>query len=267
MKQLSPPLARLLVAVLALLTSSAGSIHAEDVYVTSGALNKLNTCPPSCPYDLGPTYTANYVSAACTNARNRCAFSSTNTATWKVTPTLANSHGTYKVFVTKGRADDSSPNIIANMTTTGGALADANGTAQTIVPTTAFQGSNSVDCWTLVGTIANNTNRPDLYFTYASGTISTNARWYMDAVDFQSVGVITNPATPARITQILLSNTVTIAGTGPVGHFFALVSSTNAAKTLNQWTPEKTNTENTGSFTFSVTPSAARAGFFRVITQ
>jgi hypothetical protein len=36
---------------------------------------------------------------------------------------------------------------------------------------------------------------------------------------------------------------------------------------LDQWTPEKTNTDDTGSFTFSVTPGAAKARFFRVITQ
>jgi hypothetical protein len=264
MKQLSPPLAIQLASLLVLLASSTVSLRAEDVYVTSGAVNKLNTCPPSCPYDLGPTYTANYVSTACTNDRTRCAFSSTNTATWKVAPTLANSHGTYRIFVTKAAAGDCSPDIIVSMTATNGTLADANGSPQPAVLTSAFQKTNSNHSWTLVGYIANNTNRPEVYFTCASGTLSSSSRWYMDAVYFQSVDVNPNAA---RITQILYSNSVLIAGTGPVSHPFALVSSTNATKALDQWTPEQTNTDNTGSFTFSITPGVARAGFFQVITQ
>jgi hypothetical protein len=74
-------------------------------------------------------------------------------------------------------------------------------------------------------------------------------------------------ATPARITQIHYGNPVTISGTGPVSHPFALVSSTNVAKAMNLWTPEQTNTDGNGSFTFSVVPGTAKARFFRVITQ
>lgn len=271
MKHLSPPLAGLLLAVLALLASGAVSLYAEDVYVTTYISTGVNGCAPSCPYDLvpysGAPYVAAYVSAACPVTRVHCEFGSTNTATWKVTPVLANSHGSYKIFMTKGPADDCSADIIVNMTTTGGALADANGTAQTTVPTTAFQKTNSVDSWTLVGYITNNTAQPDVFFTYASGTISNTARWYMDAVDFQSADVITNTASPARITQILCSSSVIIGGTGPVGHPFALVSSTNLAKALTQWTPEQTNPAGLGTFSFSLTPGAAKARFFRVITQ
>ena len=75
------------------------------------------------------------------------------------------------------------------------------------------------------------------------------------------------PSLVARITQILYGNPCTIAGTGPVSHPFALVSSTNVAKTLDQWDREQTNTAGTGAFTFSVTPGAAKTRFFRVITQ
>ena len=143
-------------------------------------------------------------------------------------------------------------------------MADASGAAQTTVPTTAFQAGNSVNTWTLVGYIASNTNRPDVTFAYAGGTISGSSRWYMDAVMFQSVDADPNAA---QITQILLDEAVTISGTGPVGHPFALVSSTNAAEALNQWTREQTNTAATGTFSFSLTPGAAKARFFRVITQ
>jgi hypothetical protein len=45
------------------------------------------------------------------------------------------------------------------------------------------------------------------------------------------------------------------------------VSSTDAAKALNQWTAEQTNTAGTGTFSFSLTPGTAKAKFFRVITQ
>ena len=77
---------------------------------------------------------------------------------------------------------------------------------------------------------------------------------------------------PARRLQpgsrtILSGNPLTISGTGPVSRPFALVSSSNAGKPLSQWTPELTNTAGTGSFNFTVTPGAANARFFRVITQ
>ena len=62
-------------------------------------------------------------------------------------------------------------------------------------------------------------------------------------------------------------NPLTISGTGPVSHPFALVSSTNAARTLKQWTREQTNSAGTGSFTFSVAPGTAKAQFFRVISE
>ena len=264
MKHLSPPLAGLLFAILVLLAFNVVSLHAENVYLTTGGDN----CSSCCPYNLGTAGHSLYLSAACTNSRAYSMFGITNTAAWLLRPTLASSNGAYRIFVTKGRADDCSLDIIVNMSATGGTLADTNGTAQTTVPTTAFQKSNSVDCWTLVGSINNSsTNRPEVTFTYASGTLSGVSRWYMDAVYFQSFDTITNPATPARITQILYGNPLTLAGTGPVGHPFALVSSTNLATALNQWTPEQTTNTGTGSFSFTVVPGTARARFFRVITQ
>ncbi len=264
MKSLSLPPAGLLLALLALPAFGPVLLHAEDVYVTTYVAGGANTCGPSCPYGFVTTIPVPNSSIACPVIRTHCLSGSSSNATWKVTPTLANSHGTYTISVTKCSADDCSPDIIVSMTTTGGALADANGTAQTTVPTTAFQKTNSVNSWTLVGYITNNTNQPDVTFTYASGNIS---RFFMDAVRFQSVDVFTNPATPARITQILHTNMVIIAGTGPINHPFALFSSTNPVNALNQWTPEQTNTDATGTFSFSLTPGSAKARFFLVLTQ
>ena len=150
------------------------------------------------------------------------------------------------------------------MTTTGGALADTTGATQTTIPTTAFQKANSTNCWTLVGYIANTTNQPDVTFAYAGGNAT---RFYMDAILFQSVDATPTPAPSTRITQILYGNPVTISGTGPVSHPFALFSSTNPVNALNQWTPEQTNTDATGTFSFSLTPGSAKARFFLVLTQ
>jgi hypothetical protein len=264
MKHLSPPLAGLRLAVLALLAFGTASLRAEDVYITGWLGVAINGCPPSCPYNLGTGSHSLYWSTACPVARNGAVFGVTTNAAWAVTPTLSFHPGVYRILVTKGTALDCPADLVVNMTATGGTLADAGGTAQTTVPTTAFQGTNSVNSWTLVGYITNIVAQPTVTFAYAGGGAS---RFHMDAVDFQSVDDPANRAWPAQITQILHSSMVTIAGTGPVAHPFALVSSTNLAKALDQWTPEKTNTDDTGSFTFSVTPGAAKARFFRVITQ
>jgi hypothetical protein len=121
-----------------------------------------------------------------------------------------------------------------------------------------------VNTWTLVGYLANNTKQPDVFFTYASGNPLC---FYMDAVYFQAIDAITTSAPPTRVTQILYSNAVIIAGTGPAGHPFALLSATNLTEALNQWTPEQTNTDGAGTFNFSLAPGTARARFFRVVTQ
>jgi hypothetical protein len=264
MKSLYPPPARLLLAVLASLALSPMPLRAEDVYVTSWLADQINGCPPSCSYNLGTSMHATCFSTACHVGRNGSLFAVTTNAGWAVTPRLANNPGVYRIFVTKGPAGDCSADIMVNITTTGGALADAGGTAQTTVPTTAFQKDQSTNTWTLVGYLTNNTTQPTVIFAYASGGYN---RFYMDAVDFQSVDVISNPAGFTVITQILYGNPVILSGTGPVSHPFALVSSTSAANALNQWTPEETNTAGTGFFTFSVAPGTAHSRFFRIVTQ
>ena len=264
MKSLYSPPAGLLLAVLASLAFSPIPFQAEDVYVTGWLADQINGCPPSCAYNLGTSMHATCFSTACHVGRNGSLFGITTNAGWAVEPTLASNPGVYRIFVTKGPADDCSADIIVNMTALGGTLADASGTAQTTVPTTAFQKDHSTNIWTLVGYLTNNATQPTVIFAYASGGYN---RFYMDAVDFQSVDGIASPASSTVITQILYGNPVILSGTGPVNHPFALVSSTNAANALNQWTPAQTNSAGTGSFTFSVVPGTAKARFFRVITQ
>jgi len=263
-KHRADPAATALVSLLALLISSATSIHAEDVYVTGWLGTMINGCPPSCAYNLGTGLYSYSVSTACPVARDKTLFGASKTAGWAVTPKLGTYPGVYRILVTKGTGTDCPVDLVVHMTATGGALADADGTAQTIVPTTAFQGTNSVNSWTLVGYITNTIAEPTINFAYASGGVS---RFLMDAVDFQSLGGSTNPTTPAKITQVHYGNPITLSGTGPISHPFALVSSTNAAEALNQWTPEQTNSAGIGSFSFSVVPGLEKARFFRVLTQ
>jgi hypothetical protein len=263
-KLLSVPPAGLLLAVLTLFASDARSLRAEDVYVTGWAGTAMNYCPPSCPYNLGTSTRSTSVSIACPVPRDRTVFGAATNAAWAVTPTLTNYPGLYRIFVTKGTATSCPTDLVVLVTATGGDLADVTGTAQTNFTTTAFQGTNSVNSWTLVGYLTNRIAQPSVTFTYASGGVS---RFYMDAVDFQSVETTTGAATPASITEIHYGNPLTISGTGPVSHLFALVSSTNAARTLNQWAREQTNSAGTGSFTFSVAPGTAKAQFFRVISE
>ena len=53
MRKSSLPLpASLLTAALTLLASGATLLHAEDVIVTGCVGDELNSCPPSCPYNL-----------------------------------------------------------------------------------------------------------------------------------------------------------------------------------------------------------------------
>jgi len=190
-------------------------------------------------------------------------FGITNIATWTVTPTLASSPGAYRVYVSKGARVSCSQDIHVKIVATSGCiLADTNYLPQTEIDTPAFQQDASLNVWTPVAVITNSSKTPTITFSYASGGYS---RWYMDEVRFEKLG--NSAATPARITQLLPGDSFTVAGTGPVSHSFALVSSTSAVKPLNQWTREQTNSFGTGSFLFKVPSGTEKARFFRVITQ
>jgi hypothetical protein len=264
-KNLFPPAGRPLLAAVALFTFVTTLLHAEDVIVTGCVGSSFNFCPPSCPDSLGTTTLSSSASAAIPAGapRSKTMFGIASTASWSVTPTLGTRTGAYRVYVSKAAAVSCSPDIHVKLVARSGCtLADTNYTPQTEIDTPAFQQDASLNVWTPVAVITNSSNTPTITFSYASGSYS---RWYMDEVRFENLAVAT--ATPARITRLLPGNPLTVAGTGPVSHPFALVSSTSAERPLNQWTPEQTNGAGTGTFVFNVTPVAEKAKFFRVITQ
>ena len=258
---------RSLLTLLALFVFGPISLQAEDVIVTAtvDADGTLNSCPPSCCTNLGTTTTTAYYSTAIpagnAPAPRKSRYAKSELATWTVTPTLGTSSGAYKVYVSKGTSEQCPLNILVKIVATSGCdLYDTNGVpAPSGVLTSAFQQYASINVWTAVAIITNSSVTPTITFSWASGGCE---RWYIDEVRFETLG-----ATPARITQILHGNPVTIAGNGPVNHPFALVSSTNVAQPLHLWTAEQTNTNTTGVFTFSVAPGTPKARFFRVITQ
>ena len=259
------PASRLLLAALALLAIITTSLRAEDVIVTGCVGSSFNGCPPSCPDSLGTTTLSSSASAAIPAGapRSKTMFGITNTATWAVTPTLGTSPGAYRVYVSKGASVSCSQDIHVRIVATSGCiLADTNYVPQTEIDTPAFQQAASLNVWTPVAVITNSSKTPTITFSYASGGYS---RWYMDEVRFEKLG--NSPATPARITQLLPGVSLTVAGTGPVSHPFALASSTSAEKPLDQWTREQTNVSGTGTFVFKVLSGVEKAKFFRVITQ
>ena len=265
LKNLSPPASRRVLAAVALVTFITTSLRAEDVIVTGCIGSSFNGCPPSCPDSLGTTTLSSSASAAIPAGapRSKTMFGITNTATWAVTPTLGTSPGAYRVYVSKGASVSCSQDIHVRIVATSGCiLADTNYVPQTEIDTAAFQQEVSLNVWTPVAVITNSSKTPTITFSYASGGYS---RWYMDEVRFEKLG--NSPATPAKITQLLPGDSLTVAGTGPVSHSFALVSSTSAEKPLDQWMREQTNGSGTGTFLFKVPSGAEKARFFRVITQ
>lgn len=276
-----------LLPILALLALPAASIYADDIFVTSmiGASDEIGACPPSCATGSVSSQGSTAVSHAVPTpvipvGARKARFGYSNDCAWAVTPTditQTSSSGTwtlrslpcanwYKIYITKGTGINCSTNLLVNMTVDPATtLYDLNNHKVTSLSLHQFQAAQPTNVWIPVGFIVNTTPNPTVTFTYASGTISSYARWYMDAVRFQSLCGC--PATPARITEILYGNSTTISGTGAVGGLFALVSSTNIAKALNLWTPEQSNTACNGSFSFSVTQGAENAKYFRVISQ
>jgi hypothetical protein len=238
---------------------------AEDVIVTGCDGATYNKCPPSCPDSLGNTTLYSSYSTAVPQgaARSKTMFGTSEAASWAVTPTLATSSGAYRVYVSQGATYNCSTDIRVKLVASGGCtLADTNFVPQTEIVTTAFQQNACLNVWTPVAVITNYSRTPTILFSYASGNCS---RWYMDEVRFESLTAST--AAPAKITEIRRGTPITLSGTGPVNHAFALISSTNAAKPLNEWAPQQTNTDGTGAFTFNVSPGNDRVRFFRVITQ
>jgi hypothetical protein len=216
MKNVSPLFTRL-ISVLVILLLNATLLQADDVYVTScvGTVT-LNSCPPSCPVNRGTsTLTTSVSSAPGPAARDRAAFAITTTASWGITPSLAVSSGTYRIYVTKGTSGNGSPNLVVNLTATGGDLADTNGVGAASIPLACFQSGATNNAWIPVGYITNNSATPTITFTYVSGTAAaTGGRWYMDGVWFQSLDPCTGVAPLVGVTGPLAAGQTTVNVTG-----------------------------------------------------
>ena len=206
-----------LLTSLALMTFTLPSLRAEQVYVTSciGTVT-LNNCPPSCPTNRGTsTLTSTVSSAPGLPFRDRAAFGVTNSG-WGLTPTLAGTGG-YKIYITKGTSGNASPDLIVNLTSGDGVLADTNGVVGTSLPITAFRAASSNNVWIHVGYITNTTTTPTIWFSYASGAkAATGGRWYMDGVQFESLDPCSGVAPIVGVTGPLAAGQTNVNVTGVV---------------------------------------------------
>ena len=112
---------------------------------------------------------------------------------FKISPEGLESGKTYQVDVTFGTSH--SQQVSADLVV---AVAVTGASASTIPTNTpAFQESNA-NSWNTLGTITTSTNRPTLTFTYVSGTLSPNLRWYADSIRFTPEGADVPKAKPAK---------------------------------------------------------------------
>lgn len=98
---------------------------------------------------------------------------------FKVTPSGLEAGAAYKVEVTFSTTGSyvAAPDLRVSVA--------ATGVSASTIPTNtpAFQGSGA-DEWNVLGTITPATSAPSLTFTYASGTLSKESRWYADTIRF-----------------------------------------------------------------------------------
>jgi hypothetical protein len=101
---------------------------------------------------------------------------------FKVTPTGLEAGTTYKVEVTFSTSGShvAAPDLRVAVA--------ATGVSASTIPTNtpAFQGSGA-DSWNVLGSITPTTDSPTLTFTYVSGTLTKESRWYADAIRFTPV--------------------------------------------------------------------------------
>ena len=152
---------------------------------------------------------------------------------WKVQPTdialtpfsgsptynftsLQHTPGVYKIYVTKGSTSQS-PDILADMTAVGGDLADINGVGAATVSVSAFQSGAPNNAWNHVGYITNSVANPEITFTYASGTLASATRWYMDAVRFEYLDPCTGVAPQLGVAGPVAAGQTNVTVTGVVG--------------------------------------------------
>jgi hypothetical protein len=112
---------------------------------------------------------------------------------FKIAPEGLESGKTYQVDVTFGNShgNPASADLVVAVAATGVSAC----TISTNTP--AFQGANA-NTWTTLGTITPNCDHPTLTFTYASGTLSPESRWYADTIRFSPEGAAPAKAKPAK---------------------------------------------------------------------
>ena len=121
------------------------------------------------------------VADASTLVANKVSICVTNTPApaFEIAPEGLVTNTAYKVEVTFGSSAShaASPDLIVAVVT--------EGVSASTIPTntTAFQPAG-ISAWTTLGTITPSTNGPKLRFTYVSGTLSRESRWYADAIRF-----------------------------------------------------------------------------------
>jgi hypothetical protein len=98
---------------------------------------------------------------------------------FKISPAGLEAGTTYKVEMTFGTSGShaASSDLIVEVST--------EGISASTIPTNtpAFQGSGA-NAWNLLGNITSATTTPALTFTYVSGSLSRESRWYADAIRF-----------------------------------------------------------------------------------
>lgn len=101
---------------------------------------------------------------------------------FKVSPTGLQTNTSYKVEVTFSTTSThgASPDLEVAIAVTG--------VSSNSIPekTTALQGAGA-DTWVTLGVITPTTTSPALTFTYVSGTLTKESRWYADAIRFTPV--------------------------------------------------------------------------------
>ena len=97
---------------------------------------------------------------------------------FKILPVGLETNTNYKVEVTfcTSKTQPAAADLVVTVAVEGATTTISNSTS-------AFQGAGA-NGWNLLGNLTPTTAKPSLTFTYASGTLSTNSRWYADAIRF-----------------------------------------------------------------------------------
>ena len=173
-----------LMALMAL--SACGCLATDTILIESCKADNSPNAPVWSPVSGKWTISKNKsrISRTLTLAATNVSVCTTNlpVPAFKVAPIGLEAGATYQVEVTFSTTAThvASPDLIV-------AVAAAGVSSSTIPTNTpAFQGSGA-DSWNALGTITLATNSPTLTFTYVSGTLSKESRWYADTIRFTRI--------------------------------------------------------------------------------